>query len=207
MKKIVMLFLLGFSVLTFALGASANTVTIVFEGITDEISGFDLYYLASGGEYGWPVETVEGGTPPDFGNDHSWEFGAVQPYGGQYWGIDTLIDDVDNAFDNADHVRGISAYDTYFEPSWNKLNDGIVLTLTSINTTFGIDLGNAHNRFFNYEGDFGEIIPMDNFNVTERWTDGNQAVIFSQVPIPPAVLLLGSGLLGLLGIRRRAINK
>ena len=32
-------------------------------------------------------------------------------------------------------------------------------------------------------------------------------ITVSAVPIPPAIFLLGSGLLGLLGIRRRAVNR
>ena len=206
MKKIVTIFIIGFCFLTFGSGVWANTVTINFEGVMDEISGFDLFYLEPDSEYGWPVETVVGAGPPNFGNDHTWVFGADQPYSGQYWGIDTFIDNVDNATDDGDYVRGISAYDSYFDASWNKLNNGVVLTLTSMNTNFGIDLMNPGNRFFDYQGSLGEIIPMDTFNVTETWVNGDQIVTFSQIPIPGAVWLLGSGLVGLVGIRRRFVS-
>jgi hypothetical protein len=61
-----------------------------------------------------------------------------------------------------------------------------------------------YDGIFVREGEFGDLVPFasDNWNPLGLKTDDFSGNIFSPVPLPPTVLLLGSGLLGLVGYRR-----
>lgn len=202
MKKIAILIIISFCTLSFIPNAKANTVSIILSGTENvEISGFQLFFIEPDGSYGWPVEFDNNVIPPTC--DFSYDWGNAVPYSGDYWGLDTYIDGID---DDVDHVRGILLYADSFV-SWNKLDDGIVLTMTSENTIFGINISDSKKQFYDFQGDFGKIIPPELLNFDEIWLSGDQTVIISAVPIPGGLILLGSGLIGLIGLGRRRIKK
>ncbi|MDY6953616.1 MAG: hypothetical protein SWE60_19065 [Thermodesulfobacteriota bacterium] len=202
MKKIAMVCLVTFCALVFCSHAMANTVSVSFEdvdGLNISVSGFQLFFHQPDSTYGWPVEYDGTQGPPDFGADFDYSWGPNVPYEGSYWGLDTLI----YTEGDVDYVRGIAPYADRFE-TWNKMTDGLVLTMVSENTSFAINATDERNLFFDFQGDYGEIIPS--LQITEAWSGGDQYVTISgtsAVPIPSALILLGSGLIGLVGITRK----
>ena len=71
--------------------------------------------------------------------------------------------------------------------------------------TFGVDgSGDGAPKFFG----FVSTVPFTTMTLSDT-TEGNNGFLFGNmqaaaaVPLPPSVLLLGSGLLGLVGLRRR----
>ena len=119
------------------------------------------------------------------------------------WNKDSLIETVNDASGNprADYARGMSFSSKAMNPGLAP-HDGIFATMSSVDTNFDIDPISL--IFFDFTGSYGEIITTP-FQLT-RTTNGddiNIIIDFRAVPIPAAVWLLGSGLLGLWGIRRR----
>jgi hypothetical protein len=184
----------------------ANTVSVYLDGIDAaglEIGGFQLMLSES---FNLPPGTVEGQPPPTFGNNFfingiratgstSPGLASDQPYSGEYWEVNTLIDPDDT--DGAEYVRGVYGFDNYWDASWNKLNDGLLLTLSS-SLSIAIDIVSPGTFFYDYND---EII--DGLQISCLWEGGNQTVNVSAVPIPSTLLLLGGGLAGLLGLKRR----
>ncbi len=215
MKKTILVFLVFiFSIIS--TNASANSVTVYIDGVNSsdiEICGFEFTFFSpdSSDIFSWPVGKEDPGTPPDFRSDFfvngeistsAGGFGldAAQPHEGDYWYIDTLIDDNDN--DGYEYVRGLFGFDDYDEPDWNKLNDGLLLTMSSNNTDFAIDILHERTYLYGYYNNNAKLPTI----ITETWTDGNQIVTISPVPIPATAFLFASGFLGLLGIRRKVIK-
>ncbi|MDY6954911.1 MAG: hypothetical protein SWE60_25705, partial [Thermodesulfobacteriota bacterium] len=201
-QKIAMVCLVTFCALVFCSHAMANTVSVSFDDVDSlgiSVSGFQLFFHQPDSTYGWPVEYDGNQDPPDFGADFAYSWGPNVPYEGSYWGLDTLI----SSTGDVDYVRGIAPYADRFE-TWNKMTDGLVLTMGSENTSFAINVTDERNLFFDFQGDYGEIIPS--LQITEAWSEGNQHITISgtaAVPIPSALILLGSGLIGLVGITRK----
>jgi hypothetical protein len=81
-----------------------------------------------------------------------------------------------------------------------SLNDGLVVTLSSVNSFFGINPIDSRNQFFDFINRNAEI---SNLQISEEWGAGNQTINVSVVPIPAAAWLLGSGLVGLVVLKRR----
>jgi len=200
MKKIAIVYVVTFCALVFYSQAMANTVSVTFEdvdGLGISVSGFQLFFHEPDSTYGWPVEYDPAQNPPYYGKDFVYSWGLGQP--GEFWGLDTLI----STEGDVDYVRGIAPYADNFQ-AWYKLTDGLVLTMASENTSFAIDVTDERNLFFDFQGDYGEII--SSLQITEAWDDLNQHITVSgtaAVPTPSALILLGSGLMGLVGITRK----
>jgi len=202
MKKIAVVCVVTFCSLFVLSNAMANTVSVSLENVDSlgiGISGFQLFFQEPDGTYGWPVEYDENQGFPDFGEDFDYSWGPNAPHEGSYWGLDTLI----STEGDVDYVRGIAPYADIFQ-TWNRLTDGLVLIMASEDTSFGINVTDEGNLFFDFQEPFGEIIPS--LQITEAWSEGNQHITISgtaAVPIPSALILLGSGLIGLVGITRK----
>jgi len=212
MKKTILVFLVFiFGIIT--TNASANSVTVYIDGVDNsgiEISGFEFtFFTPDSSSFSWPVGIDENEPSPDLGSDFfvngtiftspdGFGLASEQPNSGDYWYVDTLIDSDD--YDGYEYVKALFGFDDYDAPDWNKLNNGLLLTMNSNNTNFAIDI--LHERTYLY--DYNDEKLTELLKITESWTvDGNQIVNISPVPIPAAAFLFGSGFLGLLGIRRK----
>ncbi|OPY86218.1 MAG: hypothetical protein A4E72_01723 [Syntrophus sp. PtaU1.Bin208] len=112
----------------------------------------------------------------------------------------------DGAYYRVDLVEGINVRDHY-AGGWNNIIDGI-------NAVPAFDNGNGRARLdmqiYALPVDFSdEILSEIVFTSYMKGSNGGQpfiaaaTVVASAVPIPPAVLLFGPGLIGLIGVRKR----
>jgi hypothetical protein len=197
--------LIFLSCLLLASQVSANTVEFRFENIGDlEVSGFQLFFFEPDGTYGYPVDT----NYATFEMDFDFEWGDAQTRD-SFWSLESLIvtDDngtPDNENDDIDYARGIGGVVNNLNDAL-RLGEGLVVSMTSVDTYFGIDINNLSTAIFDFNGENGEIITQL-FVFSDDWDGDTQIVTASAVPIPSAILLLGGGLLGILGIRRRFNN-
>ncbi|MCF8068463.1 MAG: PEP-CTERM sorting domain-containing protein [Desulfobacterales bacterium] len=104
-------------------------------------------------------------------------------------------------------------YDTWYSMEVGFWNWGIMVSILNA------DGGNIYTHIFDPCGwnnvrtaidAYGDPVYFDNFQV-EKFRSGMEAKIYdeiqSAVPVPGAVWLLGSGLLGMVGLRRKHKNK
>ena len=201
MNKKLQFFSLVSFILTFFVAVSvafANTVTVNLENINDlapPISGMQFYFLDND-EFGYPLETDRA----TFKSDFSVELGsAVGNHNG--WELYPLL----KIQDNKDYARGMSFFSKAMVASLAPGN-GVFAVMSSENTAFAIDISTV--ELYDFQGDYGEIIPPDLYEVTELFDDNkNQTVTIAfapaPVPVPGALWLLGSGVVGLISVRRR----
>ena len=141
------------------------------------------------------------------------QFGSITTNGG----ILALFDDSDSGFGNALEIGqdgGQVVFTDNMDGSWNaEVFDvsnvsGGSLTLTgNTNFSLGIDWGAG------YFGDtnFSLISSPDTYlivfygfnNLGDRISGNTQAVDLAPIPVPAAVWLFGSGIIGLIGVARR----
>lgn len=174
----------------FAAPVKANTVNFYLQDIGDlEISAFQLFF----DETNLPVDF----NWDTFTGDFAYEWGVDQETNKPLaWDLESLI----RSEDEVDFARGIGGSAPTLMNTVLKLQEGLVLTMSSRNTDFAIDIDNLSNGFFDFALPNGEPIDLI---LSETWLDGNQTVIASAVPIPSSLLLLGGGLMGLMAYRRR----
>ena len=213
MRKFSIVLISVFCLLFVGSNVYANTVTVELSGIDAaavDISAFQLFFLAPGfytppgATLGYPVETDYNTAEFDF--NVAW--GASQPpIGGTptNWSVTSSINTIilppgDGSVQNQDLATGIlgNSNSTGF-PALSRLVDGTLLTASSTNTIFGVDINDLDNSFFDF---LNQNITTD-LVITEQWLGNNQTVTIAPVPIPGSILLLGSGILGLVGLSRR----
>ena len=172
---------------------SANTVEFRLEKLGDlEISGFQLFFFEPDGSYEYPVDINVDTLESDFSAD----WGPAQN-NSDLWSLESFIE----MTESIDYARGVGGVANLFNPSL-KLDEGLILSLTSENSFFGIDIENPAMAFFDFNGTDGENITSQLIFESE-WDGNTQIVTANNVPIPSALLLLGSGIAGLVGIRRK----
>ncbi|SEM76380.1 hypothetical protein SAMN04489760_1447 [Syntrophus gentianae] len=111
----------------------------------------------------------------------------------------------DGAYCYADLVEGINVRD-HFAGAWNNIIDGV-------NAMAAFDNGNGRARLdmqiYSLTADFSDETLTDIvFTSYMKGREGQPfiaaaTVAANAVPIPPAVLLFGSGLIGLIGVRKK----
>jgi len=166
---------------------SANTINISLENL--EITGTELtafqFKLLDDGISALPVDTDY----VTFDNDFFVTFGASVP-NKNGWEGDSLI----KSIGDIDFARGFYAFAKTFSSALS-LNDGLLVTIESVNTNFAVDLGSF--EFFDLTSQ-----PITDFNVYSI-DSANVMIDFNPVPIPSSLLLLSGGLFALVGITRR----
>lgn len=89
--------------------------------------------------------------------------------------------------------------------NWLKLN-------YSLNTGSGSgdmlayipnDFGTDQTKFVYFYSEFGATVPFNNNDGYEEWATRNPTVLPANVPEPLTMMLMGSGLVGLISLRRR----
>jgi hypothetical protein len=80
----------------------------------------------------------------------------------------------------------------------DQLIPGIAFSLSSVDD-FAVD----RFELFSSEAEDGKYFSLYQYNILTESTEGGIIYTASQVPIPPALLLFGSGLIGLVGLRRK----
>lgn len=203
LKRLFSILLLSIScTMLFALHASANTVEVRLENIGDlEISGFQLFFFEPDESYDYPLDVNNSTLDSDF----EYDWGDAQSRE-DFWELLTAlnIDDAgtpDDDSDDIEYARGIAGSVT----TWNtilKLGEGLIVSMVSEDTLFGIDLSNSSNAFYDFSGDIGEDI-TNILSFEESWDGDKQIITVSAIPIPSALLLLSGGLLGMISIRRK----
>ncbi len=191
MKKLLVIFLTIGMLFCLNTSAMANTVTLNMDGFSDNpIFTFQFKFLTDGG-YGFPQ--VSDGTP--FGNDLDIQESSVLAG----WTVSTSLY-IDGSNEYATGVFGINDYPTY-EPGFLK-DDGTIITMVSANTDFGISLtmGPVDAALFDVNDDM-----MAGWTIEETWVGDDQIVTIHGpgVPVPSALIMLASGIFGLVAIRRK----
>ena len=201
MKKLGVILAICFCLIWVGIPASANTVTVELSDLNGlKISGFQLFFLAPDGTFDYPVETDW----ETFEMDFEYNWGAPQTKK-NFWDLVTAISTNDRGTpsddsDDIDLVKGVGGVASAMNANLS-LNEGILLTMSSLNTNFGINANDPKNAFWDFTGTDGEILDL---KITGSWTlEGDQLITVSSVPIPGAAWLLASGLIGFIGLKRR----
>jgi hypothetical protein len=196
MKKTVLALLFILGLVIASTNVSANTVTVILDKVEAagiEIGAFQLFFYESDGTYQYPVGFNNNTFTGDF--DITWAPNPQAPAAG--WDYEDVY-----PFQSVGDIDFATGYAAIAKNDTNPvltLKDGLLVTLASTNSFFGIDPNNPGNTFF----DFFTSAKLANLQITETWQGDNQNITVSQIPIPPAILLLGGGLIGLVAVRRR----
>jgi hypothetical protein len=194
MKKIISILFLILGLVFADSNVSANTVSVFLDGVRAagfEIGAFQLNFYEPDGTFEYPVDlnfdTFEG----DF--NFTWAPGQPPAAG---WDLESYPI---RSVGNIDFAIGYAAIAVNNTASALILNDGLLVTLASDNSFFGIDPTNPNNTLF----DFFTSAKIADLQINEDWQDQDQAITISQIPIPSTIMLLGGGLLSLFVVRRR----
>ena len=185
----------------------------------DQIS-FDIIYNNASGDYfsaiSWDIDLFVDSAElaPLFNPDQPSPANGFTPYG---YAVDySFVDAAGNSFGGASLDLGILDGDTFsiaglsFDPIWIAPGENTMATITF--DILNPDLLNGSveaDVFFIANDPYGDSFVNKGFyqaNDDVIWVGAESTLnpdIVSAVPVPAAVWLLGSGLLGLLGIRRK----
>ena len=179
--------------ISFYASAGANTVELrLDENFDAKISSLQLFFEDSD-LYGFPVEWDSVALEMDFFS----EFGTGQVQKRRWEFASPFYSDGD-----IDYATGIGAFASIVNSKF-ALSSGLIVTLTSEDTLFKINLDDPKNAIYDFSGEDGELIE---FSLKEVWQGDTQIVTVGAVPIPSTFLLLGGGIVALVGGTRRKIG-
>ncbi|MGD8387509.1 MAG: VPLPA-CTERM sorting domain-containing protein [Desulfobacteraceae bacterium] len=182
---------------------SGTVDTVMTLGDFDATSWDDIYFAAYGWDalwYGGTEYTTSGGNGMVFTSavqvtaDNLSGSAAIQ----SLWTGTDGVDEGQYEMDNADSYLSKNS-----DPELGNYNDFVNISGEFWNAEL-VGLGDTYLYGFNYTDD-GEasLALLGTFTLSLDATDNSLLIDYTPVPVPASVLLLGSGLLGLFGIRRK----
>lgn len=187
--------------------SQANTVTIKLENIYSagiEVSSFQMEFLENGG-FGFPFLYNE----DDIFLDPDIEWNADFGSDSAILRSPTLFtnnweDNMDFLEEYNDPIATASGFLGFSDSDSDQfaLRDGFLVEMTSVDTDFAVDITTI--ELFDF---IDTANPIEGLVINESFDSGDQSIIISQVPIPGAIWLLGSALVGLIGIRGRRLKR
>ena len=190
MKKFILVSLIILGLMFAGSNATANTVSIYLEGVAADIdiSAFQFAFYDPDAKYGYPLAYDWDNLVGDF--NITW--GSGQPPD-TAWLLESYTIMVVGPLD---YATGYAAASHSTANPAIALNDGLVVELSS-STFFGLNSLDASTTIWDFDNN-----PLD-LQISVEWDNGNQTITLSQVPIPGALWLLGSGLIGMIGVRKK----
>jgi hypothetical protein len=169
----------------------------------DASSWDDIYFAA----YGWDADWWQGEEDTSWYAEGMAFTSAVQVTADNLsgsaaiqslWNGTDLIEEGQYAMANADSYLSNNS-----DPELGNYNDFVNISGEFWNAEL-VGLGDTYLYGFNYTDD-GEasLALLGTFTLSLDTTDNSLLIDYTPVPVPASVLLLGSGLLGLFGIRRK----
>lgn len=152
---------------------------------------------------------AKNGTTFGNANDKAWVSGGDTTVSRQFTGFASAMSSTGVTYSliAGQSATGTNAYYTYLDSNGLKIGlfNGLLPATASVNGEMSLFslLGGQTQDLYYYAGTFSGSLTGSVAKTFSLAADGS-TVVGSPVPVPPALLLLGSGLLGLIGFRRKA---
>lgn len=171
-------------------GAAFSDMNVAYIGLSSPI-GTDLWFSATS------LPTVNTlvftSTRSAFNNVYTGAYAA----GTTTAGVRSVVKSYYTQLDKAGAFGGIGSLNVFVTQGATNNLFGVEANLAALATTGGY----VDQKLYNYNNT-SKLVTDTGFTL-RTLSDGSTLVMATATPIPPSVLLLGSGLLGMIGIRRK----